>query len=153
MTEKNQFDDKLEISTVDDLLNDPFGGEVLSLKPEELNAQKPVRLIDVIPEENRQKAFQLAKQIDPKNHQAMLSYGASAQEKLTQFSHTMLEHVQKKDLGEVGNIISALMKKLNEINPEELKPEKQFFFCPHIRKIFRFHPGNFVKVSKNERPD
>src|SRR5690606_9843398 len=115
MTEKNQFDDKLEISTVDDLLNDPFGGEVLSLKPEELNAQKPVRLIDVIPEENRQKAFQLAKQIDPKNHQAMLSYGASAQEKLTQFSHTMLEHVQKKDLGEVGNIISALMKKLNEI--------------------------------------
>ncbi len=142
MTEKNQFDDKLEISTVDDLLNDPFGGEVLSLKPEELNAQKPVRLIDVIPEENRQKAFQLAKQIDPKNHQAMLSYGASAQEKLTQFSHTMLEHVQKKDLGEVGNIISALMKKLNEINPEELKPEKQSFFA----RIFGRFSGSIREI-------
>src|SRR5690606_12575229 len=92
--------------------------------------------------ENRQKAFQLAKQIDPKNHQAMLSYGASAQEKLTQFSFTLLEHVEKKDLGEVGDIISALMTKLNEINPEELKPEKQSFFA----RIFGRFSGSIRKI-------
>ena len=45
-------------------------------EPLQNEQQKPVRLIDVIPEENRQKAYQLAKQIDPKNHQAMLAYGA-----------------------------------------------------------------------------
>ena len=58
----------------------------------------------------------------------MLSYGTPAQSKLLTFSHTMLEHVQKKDLGEVGEIISDLMKKLNEVSPDELKPEKQDLF-------------------------
>ena len=36
----------------------------------------------------------------------------------------MLDHVQKQDVGEVGQIISDLMKKFNEMNPEDLKTEK-----------------------------
>ncbi|MCM3245479.1 toxic anion resistance protein [Cytobacillus firmus] len=119
---------------LDDLMADPFG-EKQDAAPSPLQSEKRTRLIDVIPEENREKAYQLAKQIDPANHQAMISYGTPAQSKLLTFSHTMLEHVQKKDVGEVGTIINDLMKKFNDVNPDELKPEKSTFFARMFGKI------------------
>lgn len=110
---------------MDDLLSNPFGdsGQASSLQIKE--EEKQAKLIDVIPDESKARAYELAKQIDPKNHQAMISYGTPAQSKLLSFSETMLQHVQKKDIGEVGTIISDLMKKLNDVNPDELKPEKR----------------------------
>lgn len=119
---------------MDDLLADPFG-ENQQPASSLLHSEKRTRLIDVIPEENREKAYQLAKQIDPANHQAMISYGTPAQSKLLSFSHTMLEHVQKKDVGEVGTIINDLMKKFSDVNPDELKPEKSSFFARMFGKI------------------
>jgi uncharacterized protein YaaN involved in tellurite resistance len=107
---------------MDDLLANPFGEDKGSnLQPEE---NKQIRLIDVLPEENKEKAYQLAKQIDPTNHQTMITYGAPAQAKLHSFSNTMLEHVKKKDTGQIGEIIGDLMRKLQDVNPEELKSNK-----------------------------
>ncbi|MFJ7830819.1 toxic anion resistance protein [Peribacillus sp. NPDC097264] len=119
---------------MDDLLANPFA-EVKEQETLSKQEAKPVKLIDVIPEENREKAYQLAKQIDPTNHQAMISYGTPAQSKLLSFSNSMLEHVQKKDVGEVGDIISDLMKKLNELSPDELKAEKPSFFARMFGKL------------------
>ncbi|WP_423408275.1 toxic anion resistance protein [Heyndrickxia sp. MSNUG] len=111
---------------MDDILANPFGEQgdlaMKAVSPEQ--ESKPVKLVDVIPEENRAKAYQLAEQIDPKNHQAMIMYGTQAQGKLLTFSHAMLEHVQKKDVGEIGDIISDLMKHLNQVSPDELRAEK-----------------------------
>ena len=118
----------------DDLLANPFD-EVQELEKVSSQEAKPVKLIDVIPEENRAKAYQLAEQIDPTNHQAMISYGTPAQSKLLTFSNSMLEHVQKKDVGEVGSIINDLMKKLNELSPDELKPDKPSFFARMFGKL------------------
>lgn len=119
---------------MDELLSDPFGdNQVLpSLQTQE---QRAPRLIDRLPEENRTKAYQLAEQIDPKNHEAIISFGTPAQSKLLSFSHIMLEHVQKQDVGEVGEIISELMKKLNEVNPDELSPERKSFFSRMFGKF------------------
>lgn len=117
-----------QANLMDDLLSNPFG-ENQELPSMQEKVEKPVKLIDVIPEENRIKAYQLAEQIDPKNHQAMISYGTPAQSKLLTFSHTMLEHVQKKDIGEVGEIISELMQKFNEVNPDELNGQPPSFFA------------------------
>lgn len=44
----------------------------------------------------------------------------------------MLDHVQKKDIGPVGDILGDLMKKLSELNPEELSNEKK----SGIKKLF-----------------
>lgn len=107
---------------MDDLLANPFGEKQESAVP--ANENKQVRLIDVLPEENKEKAYQLAKQIDPANHQTMITYGAPAQAKLHSFSNTMLEHVKKKDTGQIGEIIGDLMRKLQDVNPEELKSNK-----------------------------
>ncbi|MBT2694444.1 toxic anion resistance protein [Bacillus sp. ISL-55] len=137
MTEKNPDLLKNTGNIMDDILTNPFGDSPelqLQPSPQQQNS-KPVKLIDVIPEENRQRAYQLAEQIDPKNHQAMIQYGTQAQGKLLTFSHAMLEHVQKKDVGEVGEIISDLMKHLNDMNPDELSAEKQSFFARMFGKI------------------
>lgn len=125
----------------DDLLNDilahPFGDDLQLEKQSNPQATdpKPVKLIDVIPEEHRKKAYQLAEQIDPTNHQAMIQYGSQAQGKLLTFSHAMLEHVQKKDVGEIGDIINDLMKRLSDVNPDELKDGKPSFFARMFGKI------------------
>ncbi|KAA6443734.1 toxic anion resistance protein [Bacillus swezeyi] len=105
----------------DDLLSDPFGQA--SEKGEE-----QTKLIDVLTEENRRHAFQLAERIDPKNHQSMTLYGIQAQSKLLDFSHAMLEHVQKKDISEIGEVLSDLMKKFEEVSPDELQAEKKNVF-------------------------
>jgi uncharacterized protein YaaN involved in tellurite resistance len=133
MSEKNPDLLKNTDYVMDDLLANPFGDNSpeLQLQPQtakQSEEARPVRLIDVIPEENKAKAIQLAEQIDPKNHQAMISYGTQAQGKLLTFSHTMLEHVQKQDVGEVGDIINDLMKRLQEVTPDDLKQEKTSFF-------------------------
>lgn len=47
----------------------------------------------------------------------------------------MIEHVKKEDIGEVGEILSDLMKKFNEVNPDELKPEKRSMFSRMFGKI------------------
>ncbi|MFD1779503.1 toxic anion resistance protein [Fredinandcohnia salidurans] len=124
---------------MDELLANPFdekkeeqANPIILTQEEE---KKPVRLVDVLPEENKEKALQLAKQIDPTNHQAMISYGTPAQNKLLSFSNTMLEHVQKNDVGEVGKIISDLMKRLDEMKPEELNPEKRSVIARMFGKI------------------
>lgn len=138
MSEKNPDLLKDTDHLMNDLLDNPFGGNSpeLELQPAKQSADaKPVRLIDVIPEENKAKAIQLAEQIDPKNHQAMISYGTQAQGKLLTFSHTMLEHVQKGDVGEVGDIINDLMKRLKDVTPDDLKQEKKSLFGRMFGKI------------------
>ncbi|MDR4887619.1 toxic anion resistance protein [Fredinandcohnia sp. QZ13] len=128
MSEQYSPNYKEPTNLMDELLANPFDEK----KDEQENPivltqeeKKPVRLVDVLPEENKEKALQLAKQIDPTNHQAMISYGTPAQNKLLSFSNTMLEHVQKNDVGEVGKIISELMHRLDDMKPEELSPEKR----------------------------
>ncbi|MCM3162744.1 toxic anion resistance protein [Metabacillus litoralis] len=121
-------------SELDQLLANPFGEEELQINEvkTEQGEPKQVKLIDVLPEENRLKAIQLAEQIDPKNQQAISLYGSQAQSKLLNFSHSMLDHVQKKDTGEIGEIIGDLMKKLDQVSPDALKPEKRGL----ISKVF-----------------
>lgn len=122
---------------LDDLLANPFGEQELELQPQvsEQAVPKPVKLIEALPEENKKRALDLAKQIDPANHQAIISYGTQAQSQLLNFSGSMLEHVQNKDIGPIGDILNDLMGKLKSVNPEELSPEKKNFFSKMFGKI------------------
>lgn len=129
---KDEFTDGL-----DDLLANPFGEQELALQPqlEEDAPPKPVKLVDALPEESKKRALDLAKQIDPSNHQAIISYGTQAQSQLLNFSSSMLDHVQNKDIGPIGDILNELMGKLKSVNPEELSPEKKNFFSKMFGKI------------------
>ncbi|WP_100010215.1 toxic anion resistance protein [Lentibacillus sediminis] len=122
--------------TLDDLLANPFGAEdtATAVKPRDIpqDGDKPQKMSDRLSEEDRGKAQQLAKQIEPGDRQAITEYGTQAQSQLTDFSHKLLDHVQKKDTGEIGDVLTDLMKKLEQVNPEELQQEKQGF----LRRIF-----------------
>lgn len=120
-------------SELDDLLGNPFGME--PLKEEAPLAKqddgRPVALMERLTKEEQEKARELASQIPAGNYEAILTYGANAQNQLSQFSHKMLDHVQSKDIGPVGDVLNDLMKKLKELNPEDLSQQKR-----GLRKMF-----------------
>lgn len=121
-------------SELDDLLESPFG--IQPQKAETNVAEKsngqPVALMERLSKDEQEKARNLAKQIPAGNYEAILTYGANAQNQLGQFSHKMLDHVQSKDIGPVGDVLHDLMKKLQELNPEELSQKKK----SGLRKMF-----------------
>ena len=129
--------------SLDDLLADPFTMEQLpQQKPiEAVQSAKPVREMDRLTPEEQQKAQELAKQIPIGQTEAILSYGANAQAALSSFSNKMLDHVQAKDVGEVGAILTDLMNKLNQLDPEDLREEKP----KGLKKLF-----HKVQKSVNE---
>jgi uncharacterized protein YaaN involved in tellurite resistance len=118
--------------TMDDLLQSPFDMSP-QLEPQITNNEKkPVQFLERLTDEEKQKAIVLAAQIPAGNYEAILTYGANAQTELSRFSHQMLDHVQKKDIGPVGDILKDLMDKLTQLNPEELTTQKK----SGIKRIF-----------------
>lgn len=130
-------------STVEDLIQNPFGEQVSVTPLSEVSHDfpatqtevSPKKLIDTLDEKHQEQARALAKQIDEKNLQAIISYGAAAQKQLGEFSHQMLSHVQAKDTGEIGDILNDLMERLNETDPNDLVAENQGFFQKFFGKI------------------
>lgn len=121
---------------MDELLSKPFGDSQEQTLPIQESGEKNAwKLIDKLPAEHREKAIQLASQIDHKNRHSIVQFGASAQQKLSSFSHEMLNYVQKKDIGPVGDILTELMNKLEQVKPEELVPEKRNVFARLFGKI------------------
>lgn len=121
--------------SMDDLLSNPFELQPepkLSNEPSPTE-QKAPSVLERLSDEDQKKAHQLAEQIPVGNYESILTYGANAQNELSRFSHQMLDHVQRKDIGPVGDILKDLMEKLNELDPEELQQEKK----SGIRKFFK----------------
>lgn len=127
MTENNLTN--AEVKTMDDLLDNPFDMNE-PLLPKEMQTEQSagkvaVKLLDRLSPEEQEKAKQLAEQIPVGNYEAIITYGANAQNQLSSFSHKMLDHVQSKDIGPVGDVLSDLMGKLSEIDPEDLTEKKK----------------------------
>lgn len=129
-------------SELDSLLANPFGDPTLPSATNPINTelqkeQKSERLVDTLPKERQEQAYSLAGQIDETNIESVMSYGAAAQKKLGDFSHSMLDHVQNQDTGEIGETLNELMYRLNEANPDDLKAEDSNIFKKLFGKINR----------------
>ncbi len=118
--------------SMDDLLSNPFDFQPQPVQSSIPQESKTLTVMDRLPDEDKKKAEQLAAQIPVGDYQSILTYGANAQTELSRFSHQMLDHVQRKDIGPVGDVLKNLMDKLNELNPEELQQSKK----SGIRKFF-----------------
>ncbi|EUJ41642.1 toxic anion resistance protein [Brochothrix campestris] len=124
MTETNNTHTKAVSAELENLMANPFA-EPIAL--EATAEQKTVTMYDSLPLESKQMADDLVKQIDANNSQSVLLYGSPAQEKLHDFSQSMLQHVQSKDVGPIGDIITELMHKIEEARPEELASTTNVF--------------------------
>ncbi|KOO50975.1 toxic anion resistance protein [Viridibacillus arvi] len=122
------------VKSMDDLLSNPFDmqPELAKAPSTSPDPDMPVKQIDRLSDEDKEKAKQLASQIPVGNYESILTYGANAQNELSRFSHQMLDHVQRKDIGPVGDVLKDLMDKLSEIDPEELSQDKK----SGLRKLF-----------------
>nr|WP_223850038.1 toxic anion resistance protein [Schleiferilactobacillus harbinensis] len=101
--------------------------------PDEKDAA--VALIDKLPEQEQAKAHELANQIDIHNQEAVMNYGAAAQKQLGQFSQSMLNQIQSKDTGAIGDALTDLMYRLKEANPDDLRAEDNNVFRRLFGKI------------------
>ncbi len=129
-------------STLEDLLNSPFTTPVGSLtetQKTEISAlqeqQKADRLVDKLPPERQAQAKELADKIDATDQQGVITYGAVAQQKLSEFSQSMLNHVQANDIGPVGDSLTELMYRLNEANPDDLRAGEGNLFKRMFGKV------------------
>ncbi len=146
MTENNP------IKTIDDLLDSPFDFQE-PLLPKEMQTEKKeaetsLKLIDRLSPEEREKAKVLAQQIPVGNYEAIITYGANAQSELSRFSTQMLDHVQGKDIGPVGDVLKDLMNKLSEIDPDDLSDKKKSGLSRLFNKATRSVQEMMTKYQK-----
>jgi len=104
--------------------------------------EAPVERLDIStlsgPEQAAVREF--AKQIDIKNSNQVMSYGAAAQTNISEFSSSALNSVRSKDLGEVGSMLSSLVVELQGLSfPEEEKKG--------IRGIFKKASNNIATLK------
>ncbi len=146
------MNDNNQVKTMDDLLSNPFDTQA-PLLPEEMQTENDapgtsVKLVDRLSVEERQKAQQLAEQIPVGNYEAIITYGANAQGELSRFSHKMLDHVQSKDIGPVGDVLQDLMGKLSEIDPEDLSAKKKSGLAKLFNRASRSIQEMMTKYQK-----
>lgn len=142
MTENNNVPQQNVDSALEDLLGTPFStpvGALTETQQNEINAlkeqQQADRLVDKLPPERQQQARELAEKIDATDQQGVITYGAVAQQKLSEFSQSMLNHVQANDIGPVGDSLTELMYRLNEANPDDLRAGEGSLFKRMFGKV------------------
>jgi len=126
--EMNENESKDVNDTLEDLLSNPFDtnlDELTTTQQNEINQLQKQntapRLFDQLSDERKEQAQALAEKIDATDQQAVITYGATAQSKLSDFSESMLTHVQAADIGPIGDSLTDLMYRLQEANPDDLR--------------------------------
>lgn len=124
MMEENQMSNEFQdMSTAPTLTLDPFQTQEEKKSP--VVQEEPALDDSILTEEERRTVDAFAQQIDLTNSAMVLQYGAGTQKKMADFSESALENVRSKDLGEVGELLSGVVKELKTFDEEE---EKGGFF-------------------------
>lgn len=110
-----------DMSTAPTLTLDPFQGMEEKKAPVQQQKEEPALDDNILTEEERRTVDAFAKQIDLTNSTLVLQYGAGTQKKMAGFSESALANVRSKDLGEVGDLLSGVVKELKNFDEEEEK--------------------------------
>ena len=78
---------------------------------------------EMTPEEQK-KVMELAAQINVTDSQSVISFGAAAQQELARFSDTILDQIRNKDAGTVGESLTELLGRVQELDAGSLDPSK-----------------------------
>lgn len=122
-----------QFQTTPTLTLEPFQKEDKQIV-QEVPTEEQVFDDSLLTEEERRAVEAFANQIDLADSSVILQYGAGTQKKMADFSENALENVKTKDLGEVGELLSGVVKELKSFDEEE---DKGFF-------------GNIFKKTSNK---
>ena len=110
-----------EVSAAPTLTLDPFQTQEKKQPPAEEKKEEPALDESILTDEERRTVDAFAQQIDLTNSTLVLQYGAGTQKKMADFSEDALNNVRSKDLGEVGELLSGVVKELKGFDEEEEK--------------------------------
>lgn len=117
-------------------------------KPVPEPEKKEILNDSMLTQEEREQVDAFAQQIDLRNSGAVLHYGVGTQKKLADFSERALNNVRTKDMGEVGNMIAALVTELKSFDAEE--ESKGFFgFLKKGENKMSMMKAKYNKVETN----
>lgn len=114
-----------------------FGIEDPAMAIDEVKEEKIEKIVEEnkFTEEEKKMIDDFSKQIDLKNTNAILQYGASTQTKMADFSEKALGNVRTKDMGEIGDMITGLVTELKSIDTDEDSKGIVGFFKKKVDKL------------------
>ncbi|WP_394022574.1 toxic anion resistance protein [Anaerococcus martiniensis] len=101
--------------SLDNLMDNKGSATDISLDKSEI-AEVTEKRVEKISPEDRAKIDQIKNQIDLRNSQLSSVYGTNAQKGIAQFSEQILSEVRSKDAGEVGELMTDLLVKVNDVD-------------------------------------
>ncbi|MBR2684900.1 MAG: toxic anion resistance protein [Erysipelotrichaceae bacterium] len=126
---------------------DPFKEEVkqeVVAEAKEDNSKKKLLDEDVLTEAEKKMVNEFTKQINIEDTNVILQYGASAQQKMADFSEAALQNVKTKDLDEISGMLTDLIVELKGFDTDD--KEKGLF------ALFK-KQGNKIKALKAKYDD
>ena len=109
-----------QFNVTPELTLDPFQEEKKET-PQIYQETEPETPEIVLTPEEKNMVSAFAEKIDLANSNMILQYGAGTQKKIADFSEKALENVKTKDLGEVGILLSDVMRKRKKDSSESSK--------------------------------
>ena len=77
--------------------------------------------VNALSPEERAQVEKIKDELDLTDSTAILRFGAPAQQKIAEFSDSVLSQVRTKDSGPVGELLGSLVKQVRDFEPEENK--------------------------------
>lgn len=125
--------------SLDNLMDSKGAATDISLDKKEI-AEVTEKRVEKISPEDRAKIDQIKNQIDLRNSQLSSVYGTNAQKGIAQFSDQILSEVRSKDTGEVGELMTDLLVKVNDVDIQNFGEKSLFdkFFGGPKKQVERY---------------
>jgi len=94
--------------------------------------------------EEQKKVMDLAAQINVTDSQSVISFGTAAQSELSRFSDTILDQIRNKDSGQVGEALTDLLGRVQELDAGGLDPNSKGFSISKMFGGFKAEARKFV---------
>ena len=138
--------------------NSPLAGQDPSAAEPAATAVQPAAGTQDLPESDlneaklspaqRPEVEEFARRIDITDSSVVLQYGAAAQKNVSEFSENTLQQIRTKDLGQVGDALSDLVRQLQDFDPGEEKKGLAGFFRRKKNQLAALKAG-YAKASAN----
>lgn len=125
--------------SLDNLMDSKVSATDISLDKKKI-AEVTEKRVEKISPEDRAKIDQIKNQIDLRNSQLSSVYGTNAQKGIAQFSDQILSEVRSKDTGEVGELMTDLLVKVNDVDIQNFGEKSLFdkFFGGPKKQVERY---------------
>jgi len=106
---------------------------------------------DILTKEEQKAIDEFNSKIDVTDTTQVIQYGAAAQEKISQFSDSILEDVKTKNLGETGDLLADLVSQIKAFDKDVSGGNKGFFakLFNNAKKEIDFAIAKYSKIEKN----